>query len=168
MRTCSNCYCLLITTGARCIGELLQVNNVLQVLWMGLNNIGDDGISVIAGALGKSRIRELSVRHCGITDIGAKQLATGLSLNSSITELNVWDNPITVEGARLILQSAVNNKMCKAVVIDDKHKTDSEVRNMSNILETRRKVKSLIIITWCNCSHCTRPSRSTEDGEDKG
>ena len=140
MRTCSNCYCLLITTGARCIGELLQVNNVLQVLWMGLNNIGDDGISVIAGTLGKSRIRKLSIHYCGITDIGAKQLATGLSLNSSIAELYVWDNPITVEGAHLILQSAVNNKVCTVVWIDDKHKTDSEVRRMSDILETRQKV----------------------------
>jgi len=138
MRTCSNCYCLLITTGARCIGELLQVNNVLQVLYMGHNNIGDDGISVIAGALGKSRIRELTVNGCGITDTGAKELATGLSLNFSITELHVWRNPITVEGARLILQSAVNNKVCKLVKINVKHKTDSEVRRMINVLETRQ------------------------------
>jgi len=162
MRTCCNCYCLLITTGARYIGELLQVNNVLQVLYMGWNNIGDDGISVIAGALGKSRIRELYVNHCGITDTGAKQLATGLSLNSSITVLEMWDNPITVEGAHLILQSAVNNKVCTLVLIDGKHNTDSEVRRMINILETRRKVKSLIIVTWYNCCHCTRP-RTTPD-----
>ena len=162
MRTCSNCYCLLITTGARCIGELLQVNNVLQVLWMGLNNIGDDGISVIAGALGKSRIRELSVRCCGITDTGAKQLATGLSLNSSITVLYVHVNPITVEGAHLILQSAVNNKVCTLVSIDVQYKADSEVRKMINILETRQKVKLLIIVTWYNCCRCTRP-RTTLD-----
>jgi len=162
MRTCSNCYCLLITTGARCIGELLQVNNVLQVLWMGLNNIGDDGISVIAGTLGKSRIRELSVRRCGITDTGAKQLATGLSLNSSITVLYVHVNPITMEGTRLILQSAVNNKVCTLVSIDVQYKADSEVRKMINILETRQKVKSLIIVTWYSCCHCTRP-RTTPD-----
>ena len=139
MRTCSNCYCLLITTGARCIGELLQVNNVLQVLMMGHNNIGDDGISVIAGALGKNRIRMLSVNYCGITDIGAKQLATGLSLNSSIIVLVVCNNPITVEGARLILQSAVNNKVCVQVIVDIEHELDSEVRRMSDILETRQR-----------------------------
>ena len=162
MRTCSNCYCLLITTGARCIVELLKVNNILQELYMGGNSIGDDGISVIAGALGKSKIRILYVRGCGITDIGAKQLATGLLFNSSIAELNVENNPITVEGAYLILQSAVNNQVCTLVGIDDKHKTDSEVRKMINILETRQKVKLLIIVTWYNCCRCTRP-RTTLD-----
>ena len=134
--------CPLITTGARCIGKLLQANNVLQALNMGDNNIGDDGIRVIAVALDKNKIRVLTVFGCGITDTGAKQLAIGLSLNSSITELNVWSNPITVEGARLILQSAVNNKVCTSVSMDDTHNTDSEVRRMSNILETRQEVYS--------------------------
>ena len=151
MRTCSNCYCLLITTGARCIGELLQENTVLEVLLMGWDNIGDDGITIIAGVLGKSRIKELHVQKCGITVTGAKELATGLSLNSSITVLGVQINPITVEGARLILQSAVNNRVCEGVVIDGEYKKDNEVQKMMNILETRQKVDT--DITWYNCCH---------------
>ena len=151
MRTCSNCYCLLITTGARCIGELLQENTVLEVLWMTSNNIGDDGITIIAGALVKSRIRELDVENCGITVTGAKELATGLSLNSSITVLSVQINPITVEGAYLILQSAIDNGVCEEVVIDYEYKEDNEVQKMMNILETRQKVDT--DITWYNCCH---------------
>ena len=144
MRTCSNCYCLLITTGARCIGELLQENTNLEVLGMGGNNIGDDGITVIAGALGKSRIRELNVRKCGITVTGAKALAAGLAINRSITVLYVWNNPITVEGARLILQSAVNNGICEQVEVNDQftndnYKSDNEVQKMMTILQTRRE-----------------------------
>ena len=133
-----NCYCLLITTGARCIGELLLVNDTLEVLSMGWNNICDDGITVIAGALGKSRIRILSVDCCGIT--GAKELATGLSVNQSIKKLWIDYNLITVEGTHLILQSAVNNRVCEEVVIDDEYKKDNEVQKMMNILETRQKV----------------------------
>ena len=143
-----NCYCLLITTGARSIGELLQVNDVLEVLWMGVNNICDDGITVIAGALGKSRIRKLFVYKCGITVTGAKELATGLSVNQSIKELGICHNAITVKGAHLILQSAVNNRVCEEVDIDYQHK-DIEVQKMMNILETRQKVDT--DTTWYNC-----------------
>ena len=139
MRTCSNCYCLLITTGARCIGELLQDNTNLEVLRMGSNNVGDDGITIIAGALGKSRIRELYIQGCGITVTGAKALAAGLAINRSITVLYVWDNPITVEGARLILQSAVNNGICEQVIINDSYESDNEVQKMMTILQTRRE-----------------------------
>jgi len=109
---------------------------------MGWNDIGDDGITVIAEALGKSRIKKLYVYHCGITVTGAKELATGLSLNSSITILNVWYNPITVEGARLLLESAVDNGVCEEVVIDYEYKEDNEVQKMMDILETRRKVST--------------------------
>ncbi|XP_065887218.1 protein NLRC3-like isoform X2 [Dysidea avara] len=148
--------CGLSAKGARCIGELLQENTVLEVLLMGWDNIGDDGITIIAGVLGKSRIKELHVQKCGITVTGAKELATGLSLNSSITVLGVQINPITVEGARLILQSAVNNRVCEGVVIDGEYKKDNEVQKMMNILETRQKAKR------------DNNSRSTDDGEDKG
>ena len=143
MITCSNCYCIPITTGARCIGELL-INCSLEVLKMGLNNIGDDGIIAIAGDLGKSRIRELKVERCGITIMGGKELSSALSTSQTIKTLRLWGNPIIVEGARLILQSAVNNGVCEKVTIrylntSDNYKSDNEVQKMMAILQTRRK-----------------------------
>ena len=105
---------------------------------MGVNNICDDGITIIAGALGKSRIRDLSVDKCGITVTGAKALAAGLAINRSITKLNVQYNPITAEGARLILQSAVNNGICEQVT-NDNYESDNEYQKMMTILQTRRE-----------------------------
>jgi len=134
----SNYCCLPITTGAKCIAELLKLSCSLQELWLGYNSIGDEGISAIAGALGKSRIRDLRVHKCGITVTGAKALATGLSANRNIVVLGAYDNPVTVEGARLMLQSAVNNGVCEEVQID--YERDNEVQKMMNILETRQKV----------------------------
>jgi len=134
------CYCLLTSTGARYIGELLQVNTRLEVLWMGNNNLGDDGITVIAEALSNSRIRKLTVYKCGITVSGAKELATSLAINQSVVVLSVWENSITVEGARLLLQSAVNNGVCEEVSINDEYKEDNEIQQMLNVLETRQKV----------------------------
>jgi len=107
---------------------------------MGLNKIGDDGTAMVAGALGKSKISLLSLYDCDITVAGAKELAAGLSVNQSIKELYIGDNPITVEGAHLVLQSSLNNGVCEEVYMDDEYEADSEVRRMRNIMYTRNKV----------------------------
>jgi len=142
----------VIAAGASYIGEFLQVNSVLQVLRMGLNNIGDDGIAAIAGALGKSRIRLLGVCQCGIMATGVKKLAAGLLLNQSITVLSIWDNLITVEGASAILESAVHNEVCEVVLLDEEYKRDNGIKEMLTIIETRRKVSiaacMLILLPW--------------------
>jgi len=106
---------------------------------MGANNIGDDGITAIARALGKSRIRVLDVARCGITIMGAKELTTALSTHQTIKTLILWDNPITVEGACLILQSAIDNGVCEYVDISRDYKSDSEVQKMMTVLQTRSK-----------------------------
>jgi len=129
---------LLITTGARCFSELLN-NCSLEVLVMKWNNIGDDGIIAIAGALGKSRIRILNVARCGITIMGAKELTTALLTNQTIKALSLYYNPITVEGARLILQSAIDGCVCEEVIVSYDYESDDEVQKMMAILQTRRE-----------------------------
>ena len=130
------CVCM-ITTGAISISKMMMVNHSLQQLDMFHNNIGDNGISAIAGALGNCQINELDVRLCGITLTGAKSLAAALSSNHTIRKLVLWGNPITVEGALLIVKSAVDNTVCQCVEIDDEYKND-EIKKMMNILEDRR------------------------------
>ena len=106
---------------------------------MGWNSIGDEGITVIAIALRKSRIQTLLVGNCRITFSGAKELAIALSLNPSITVLGMWGNSITVEGAKLLLQSAVNNGVCKEVLTD--YSNHNAVQGMMTALETRWEPK---------------------------
>ena len=125
----------MITTGAISISKMMMVNHSLQELDMCGNNIGDDGISAIAGALGNCKINKLNVQECGITLTGAISLAAAVSSNHTITELELRDNPITVEGALLIVKSAVNNTVCQDVEIDDEYENDEEVKMMMNILE---------------------------------
>ena len=131
------CVCM-ITTGAISISKMMMVNHSLQELYMSYNNIGDDGISAIAGALGNCKINILDVTECGITLTGARVLAAALSSNHTIRNLYLWGNPITVEGALLIVKSAVDNTVCQDVSIDDEYKND-EIKKMMYILEDRRK-----------------------------
>ena len=57
-----------ITTGASCLGELLKVNNALQELDMGDNDIGDDGMSSVADGLQYNKtLTKLNVQWCGLS-----------------------------------------------------------------------------------------------------
>ena len=117
---------------------------------MSYNTIGDDGITAIATALTNSRISQLWVDKCGITLTGARSIATLLLANHSIRELMLLDNPITTEGAHLMLQSAVNNKACQVhILIDDEYQRDSEVQTMRNILRDR-KMKTNVVGYLCD------------------
>ena len=129
----------MITTGAISISQVLMVNQTLLKLQMGHNNITDDGITVIAGSLRSSSITELHVSRCGITFTGVRSLAAALSTNQCITKLQLMENPITVDGAHLIMKSAVDNGVCEIVGIDYKYKDDDEVKEMKIILDDRRR-----------------------------
>ena len=129
----------MITTGAISISQALMVNQTLLVLYMGHNQIGDDGITAIASSLSNSSIALLDVRVCRISDVGVRSLAEAISSNQNIRTLWLWDNPITVDGARLIMKAAVDNAVCEHVWIDSEYYDDDEVKRMKNILDDRRK-----------------------------
>ena len=131
------CVCT-ITTGAISISKVMMVNHSLQELYVGRNNIGDDGISAIAGALGNCKICKLNVTGCGITLTGARSLATALHSSHSIRELELYGNPVTVEGALLIVNSGVHNTLCQDVGVDDEYCKNDEIQVMMNTLEDRR------------------------------
>ena len=129
----------MITTGAISISQALMVNQTLLELYMGDNNITDDGITAIAGSLRSSSITELNVQRCGITFTGVTSLAAALTTNQSIKNLWLMGNPITVDGARLIMKSAVDNGVCKIFGMDDEYKDDDEVKEMKTILDNRSR-----------------------------
>ena len=115
-----------------------MVNHSLQELYINDNDIGDDGIFTIAGALGDCKISRLSVNNCGITLTGTRSLATVISSHHTIRELWLWSNPITVEGALLIVNSAVYNTVCEEVQIDNEYKND-EILKLEKILFDRKR-----------------------------
>ena len=141
----------MITTGAISISKIMMMNHSLQELYMDYNNIGDDGISAIARALGNCKINKLDVQRCGITLTGATSLAEVLSSNHTIRVLWLRGNPITLEGALLIVKSAVDNTVCQRVGIDDEYEND-EIKKMMNILKDRRKqhVRECVVRVICN------------------
>ena len=136
----------MITTGAISISQALMVNQTLLELQIEYNEIGDDGITAIAGSLNNSNITLLNVVGCDISLVGVTSLAAALSSNQNIRELYLHDNIITVNGARLIMKSAVDNGVCEYVgigtiyvIIGDEYDNDKEVKRMMTILDDRRR-----------------------------
>ena len=63
---------IVVTIGANCLGELLKVNNSLQEIDMGWNDIGDDGMSSIAyGLQYNNTLTKLDVQACGFSVQGS-------------------------------------------------------------------------------------------------
>ena len=118
----------------------MMVNHSLQMLIMWGDSIGDYGISAIARGLGNCKINSLNINKCGITLTGARSLAKVLSSHPTIRHLWLLGNPITVEGAQLIVEAAVNNTVCLYVDFDDEYKND-KVKEMLTILEDRSRQK---------------------------
>ena len=127
----------MIITGAISISQALMVNQTLLELYIADNPIGDDGISAIASSLSNSSITILNVRACGISVVGVRSLAEAISSNHNIRGLRLLNNPITVDGARLIMKAAVNNAVCEYVWINSEYYDDEEVKRMRNILVDR-------------------------------
>ena len=133
----------MITTGAISISQALMVNQTLLELNMGGNDIKDEGITAIAGSLSYSSITKLNVRWCGITFTGVRSLAAALSTNQNIRILWLMDNPITVDGARLIVKPAVDNGVF--VGIDYEYWDDDQVNKMMMIIMYRKYVRNYVV-----------------------
>jgi len=59
---------VVVTAGASCLGELLKVNNSLQEIGIGGNDIGDEGISSVAEGLQHNKaLIKLLVQSCGLS-----------------------------------------------------------------------------------------------------
>ena len=129
----------MITTGAISISQALMVNQTLLELDMEANHIGDDGISAIAASLNNSSITLLDVVGCGISVVGVRSLAETILSNQNIRTLSLLYNPITVDGARLIMKAAVDNAVCEDILIDNEYYDDDEIKRMMNILDNRSK-----------------------------
>ena len=130
---------VIITTGAISISETIKINHTLQILYISLNPIGDEGIAAIATNLKNSMISKLYVDRCEITVTGAKSLAGCLENNNNLKSLNVYDNDITVNGAIAILEAAVSNNVCEEVVVNDQYESNDKVTEMMSILEERKR-----------------------------
>ncbi|XP_059008734.1 ribonuclease inhibitor isoform X1 [Mustela lutreola] len=81
----------------------------LQVLDLGDNKLGDQGIATLCSSLlhSSSQIRVLWLWHCDITTTGCRDLCRVIRAKQSLKEMNLADNVLGDEGARLLCESVL-------------------------------------------------------------
>ncbi|XP_059818694.1 NACHT, LRR and PYD domains-containing protein 3-like isoform X1 [Hypanus sabinus] len=104
----------LTDSAAGDLASALSRNPSLMVLSLNDNKLGDAGVKLVSAALLKSgcKLQELGLWNVGLTDSGAKDLASALSMNPSLTELNLNDNKLGDSGVKLV-SAALKNSKCK-------------------------------------------------------
>ncbi|XP_072892242.1 NACHT, LRR and PYD domains-containing protein 3-like [Hemitrygon akajei] len=87
----------LTYSGAEDLTSALSTNPSLTELGLGYNKLGDSGVKLVSVALTnpKCGIEKLGLRDIGLTDSGAEDLASALSTNPSLTELELGFNSLT-------------------------------------------------------------------------
>ncbi|XP_072893924.1 NACHT, LRR and PYD domains-containing protein 3-like [Hemitrygon akajei] len=85
-----------------------------QELRLGGNDLGDSGVKLVSAALRnpECKIQKLGLGKVGLTDSGAEDLASALSTNPSLIELDLSDNKLGDSGVKLV-SAALRNPDCK-------------------------------------------------------
>ncbi|XP_072890923.1 NACHT, LRR and PYD domains-containing protein 14-like [Hemitrygon akajei] len=103
------------------------------------NDLGDSGVKLVSMALGnpECKIQKLWLRDVGLTDSGAEDLASALSTNPSLTELDLSNNTLGDSGVKLVF-SALGNPELNRVGL-----TDSGAENLASSLSTNPTLTEL-------------------------
>ncbi|XP_032872857.1 NACHT, LRR and PYD domains-containing protein 3-like isoform X3 [Amblyraja radiata] len=111
-----------------------------QDLRLGGNNLGDSGVKLVSAALRNPdcKIQTLWLDSVGLTDSGAEDLASALSTNPSLTELNLHGNKLGDSGVKLV-SAALRNPDCKIqrLKLDSVGLTDSGAEDLVSALSTK-------------------------------
>ncbi|XP_032872734.1 NACHT, LRR and PYD domains-containing protein 12-like isoform X1 [Amblyraja radiata] len=104
----------LTDSGAKRLASALSTNCSLMDLELSRNKLGDPGVEVVSVAQRKRdcKIQRLGLDNVGLTDSGAKYLASALSTVCSLTKLNIGDNALGDSGVKLV-SAALRSIDCK-------------------------------------------------------
>ncbi|XP_072891289.1 NACHT, LRR and PYD domains-containing protein 3-like [Hemitrygon akajei] len=85
-----------------------------QELRLGGNDLGDSGVKLVSTALRnpECKVQKLRLNDVGLTGSGAEDLASTLSANCTLTELNLSTNKLGDSGVKLMAE-ALGNPECK-------------------------------------------------------
>ncbi|XP_078251527.1 NACHT, LRR and PYD domains-containing protein 3-like isoform X2 [Rhinoraja longicauda] len=140
--------------GIQCEGlqRLGPVLHKCQHLGLGYNDLGDSGVKLVCAALRNPdcKIQTLGLATVGLTDSGAEDLASALSTNTSLTELELSDNRLGDSGVKLV-SAALGNPDCKIqrLKLRTVGLTDSGAEDLVSALSTNPSLTELDL-TWNN------------------
>ncbi|XP_072107078.1 NACHT, LRR and PYD domains-containing protein 3-like [Mobula birostris] len=136
----------LTDSGAEDLVSVLSTKPSLTELDLSVNELGDSGVRLVSAVLRnpECKIQKLGLNCVGLTDSGAEDLASALSTNPSVTELNLSDNELGDSGVKLV-SAALRNPECKIrkLRLTRVGLTDSGAEDLVSALSTKPSLTEL-------------------------
>ena len=132
--------------GASHIAELLnKTSELLSVLMLSLNPIGNKGLQTISESLKHNKtLKCLGVSNCGMTDTGVASLADALRTNNTLEELHIAYNRIHEEGA-LHIADILRNARISELFLDGDPIGDKGLKIIFEALKHNTTLKQLSV-----------------------
>ncbi|XP_078058256.1 NACHT, LRR and PYD domains-containing protein 3-like [Mustelus asterias] len=135
--------CNIQCEGLQRLGPILHK---CQELSLRLNKVGDSGVKLLSAALRnpECKIQKLDLDANALTDSCAEDLASALSTNRSLIDLNLGGNKLGDSGVKL-LSVALRNPDCKIqkLHLSGNDLTDSCAEDLASALSTKRSLIDL-------------------------
>ncbi|XP_072895020.1 ribonuclease inhibitor-like [Hemitrygon akajei] len=136
----------LTAAGVVDLASVLSTNRSLTELDLGGNKLRDSGMKLVFEALRNQecKIQKLSLRSVSLTAAGVVDLASALSTNHSLTELDLAENELGDSGVKLVSE-ALRNPGCKIQTLGLRWTglTDSGIEDLVFALTTKHSVREL-------------------------
>ncbi|XP_078059583.1 uncharacterized protein LOC144485241 [Mustelus asterias] len=130
----------------KCQDLSLHLNNVGDSGVLGDNKLGDSGVKLLSVALRnpECKIQKLRLQGNDLTDSCAEDLASALSTNRSLIDLNLGSNKLGDSGVKL-LSVALRNPDCKIQKLHlvKNALTDSCAEDLASALSTNQSLRFL-------------------------
>ncbi|XP_059814154.1 NACHT, LRR and PYD domains-containing protein 14-like [Hypanus sabinus] len=136
----------LTDSGVEDLASALSTNPSMTELYLGDNKLRDTGVKLMSVGLRnpECNLQKLRLERVGLTQSGAKDLASALSTNPSLTELQLSDNELGDSGVKLV-SAALRNPGCKIqkLVLDNVGLTDSGIEDLGCALSSNLSLTEL-------------------------
>ncbi|XP_038657031.1 NACHT, LRR and PYD domains-containing protein 3-like [Scyliorhinus canicula] len=136
----------LTASCAEDLASTLHANSALTVLNLSYNKLGDSGMKLLSAALRNPdcKIQRLQLCDTGFSALSIQDLASALSTNRSLIELDLGHNKLCDAGVKHLSEALKNqNWKIQKLRLDDTRLSDSCINDLVSALGTNRSVRGL-------------------------
>jgi hypothetical protein len=130
-------------SGGRHIGILLHRHNIrLQELYVGANDLQDEGMIALARGLQENRsVRILDLSSNQATDRSADAIAVALKQNESLHQINLRGNLLTVPGCRRLVSVVLSKDHIRHINLSENDVSAEESRRIASSLKGTSRMR---------------------------